>query len=400
MSRPDLDTAPAPKRERDPRIDAFRGLALLMIFVDHVPGNPYEYLTIRNLGFSDAAEAFFIMSGIAAGMAYSGGFARKPFLAAAEPVWKRAWTLYLAHILLTFWGIAIFAAGAQAFGLPELLEKNNLRAIFERPEETLAALPALLHQIGYVNILPAYSVLLLATPFAVVLGMRRPYLLAGLSVGLWLVTGLWRLNLPNHPNPGGWFFNPFAWQILFVAGLLTGIHARKGTRFVPVSRTLFWLALGWLALVLAWRYVPGVGTFLNHQMAKLGAAGLPFHFVSHDKTFVAVPRMLHALALFYVLSCLPQVRALSGLPAAAPLRLLGKHGLLVFSVGTLTSLALQVLMAAMLDPEPMAWLVLPLGLAIMLGVAWIAERRKQGTRNATTEIVPQMPPAAPVRVRS
>ena len=36
----------------------------------------------------------------------------------------------------------------------------------------------------------------------------------------------------------------------------------------------------------------------------------------------------------------------------------------------------------------------------MLGVAWIAERRKQGTRNATTEIVPQMPPAAPVRVRS
>ena len=127
---------------------------------------------------------------------------------------------------------------------------------------------------------------------------------------------------------------------------------------------------------------------------------MPFHFVSHDKTFVAVPRMLHALALFYVLSCLPQVRALSGLPAAAPLRLLGKHGLLVFSVGTLTSLALQVLMAAMLDPEPMAWLVLPVGLAIMLGVAWLAERRKQGARNAATEIVPQMPPTAPMRVRS
>lgn len=67
MSRPDTTAIPAAKRERDPRIDAFRGLALLMIFVDHVPGNPYEYLTIRNLGFSDAAEAFFIMSGIAAG---------------------------------------------------------------------------------------------------------------------------------------------------------------------------------------------------------------------------------------------------------------------------------------------------------------------------------------------
>ena len=400
MSQPDATVLPAPKRERDPRIDAFRGLALAMIFVDHVPGNPYEYLTIRNLGFSDAAEAFFIMSGIAAGLAYSGGFARKPFLDAAQPVWKRAWTLYLAHILLTFWAIAIFAAGAEFFGLPELLEKNNLRAIFERPQETLMALPALLHQIGYVNILPAYSVLLLATPFAVVLGMKRPKLLAALSVGLWFATGLWRLNLPNHPNPGGWFFNPFAWQILFVAGLLTGIHARKGTRFVPVSRTLFCLALGWLVVVLAWRYAPGVGAFLNHQMAKLGAAGVPFHFVSHDKTFVAAPRMLHALALFYVLSCLPQVRVLSGLPVAAPLRLLGKHGLLVFSVGTLASLTLQVLMAAMLDPQLLAWLVLPIGLAIMLGVAWLAERRKRGTRTPTTEIVPQMPPASPVRARS
>lgn len=132
-------------------------------------------------------------------------------------------------------------------------------------------------------------------------------------------------------------------------------------------------------------------------MAKLGAAGVPFHVVSHDKTFVAVPRMLHALALFYVLSCLPQVRALCGLPAAAPLRLLGKHGLLVFSVGTLTSLALQVLMAAMLDPEPLAWLVLPVGLAIMLSVAWLAERRKQGARRHDRDRAADAPRRAPAR---
>ena len=63
----------APSRPRDPRIDAFRGLALMMILIDHMPGNPWEEVTVRNIGFSDAAEAFFVMSGIAAGIAYSPG---------------------------------------------------------------------------------------------------------------------------------------------------------------------------------------------------------------------------------------------------------------------------------------------------------------------------------------
>ena len=54
---------------RDLRIDFFRGLALYMIFVDHVTGDPLSMLTYRILGFSDAAEIFVILSGIACGTA-------------------------------------------------------------------------------------------------------------------------------------------------------------------------------------------------------------------------------------------------------------------------------------------------------------------------------------------
>ena len=68
--------AAAVRGQRDPRIDAFRGAALVMILIDHIPGNPYEALTLRNFGFSDAAEAFFVMSGVAAGIAYSGRMER------------------------------------------------------------------------------------------------------------------------------------------------------------------------------------------------------------------------------------------------------------------------------------------------------------------------------------
>ncbi len=55
---------------RDPRLDVLRGLALVMIFINHTPGTVFENWTTRNFGFSDSAEGFVLMSGIAAGMAY------------------------------------------------------------------------------------------------------------------------------------------------------------------------------------------------------------------------------------------------------------------------------------------------------------------------------------------
>ena len=51
---------------RDHRIDFFRGLALVFIFWDHIPGNPLANLTVRNFGFSDAAEIFVFLAGYAA----------------------------------------------------------------------------------------------------------------------------------------------------------------------------------------------------------------------------------------------------------------------------------------------------------------------------------------------
>jgi hypothetical protein len=60
-SRPNLviasnrDSRPAEAAERDLRIDLFRGLALWLIFLDHIPANIVSWITIRNYGFSDAA---------------------------------------------------------------------------------------------------------------------------------------------------------------------------------------------------------------------------------------------------------------------------------------------------------------------------------------------------------
>lgn len=378
MPQPDGQGGAVARRPRDPRIDAFRGLALIMIFIDHVPGNPYENFTIRNIGFSDAAEAFFVMSGVAAGLAYSGRFlphnlARNGLWHAVSPVWHRAWVLYLVQIFLTVWAIAIYSGGAMFFDMPGLIKQINLTQVFENTQSALIGIPALMHQLGYVNILPAYMVLLGLTPFAIMLGLRRPWLLAGASALLWFCAGLWRLNMPNFPNPGGWFFNPFAWQAVFVCGLLIGLSLGRKERFVPVSKVLFGLSVGFLLLVVVWRYVPGVGPFLNHQMARLGGIGVPFHLVSHDKTFLALPRLLHSLALVYVLSCLSPVFQMSASQVSAPLRLLGRQGLLVFASGTLLALVFNVLIKAsdiaLFNPIFLP----PMGVIAMLVIAWVCE---------------------------
>ncbi len=93
-----------------------------MIFINHIPGNFWEDWTSRNFGFSDAAEAFVLMSGISAGLAY-GNFFRPPvmqFWTGLSKVWKRVWTLYLVHLLVTAWALGIAAFFARAFNLPAL----------------------------------------------------------------------------------------------------------------------------------------------------------------------------------------------------------------------------------------------------------------------------------------
>ena len=116
---------------RDLRLDVFRGLALLMIFINHVPGTAWEYVTNRNFGFSDAAEAFVIMSGIAAGLAYGKVVGRDGIFAGILRCWRRAFTLYWVHIVTTCAALAISAAAARFFGVTEMIEINNVAMVFD-----------------------------------------------------------------------------------------------------------------------------------------------------------------------------------------------------------------------------------------------------------------------------
>lgn len=337
---------------RDPRLDMFRGLALVMIFINHVPGTIYETYTNRNFGFSDSAEAFVFMSGMAAGLAYSGGFRSGHLWTATTRVWARARQLYFVHIAITMLCLAIFAGAALWFDMPVVLLRNNVEPVLGHPLQALIGIPLLTHQLGYLNILPLYTVLLLVAPVVILVGLRHPWLVLGLSVLLWVLAGQFRINVPNFPSSGGWFFNPFSWQILFVTGLLSGMAMKGGTSFIPFNRVLYAAAAAFLVFVLLWVKIPELGTAGRAALRALSEAGAPFYITWFDKTFLALPRLLHALAVFYVFGHMPLMMTFARSRYAAPLRTLGRQGLAVFATGTVISIFLQVVKTPR-QPEPL-----------------------------------------------
>ena len=362
---------------RDQRLDMFRGLALVMIFINHVPGTFYETLTNRNFGFSDAAEAFVFMSGMAAGLAYSNRFRSGNAWAATAKVWARARQLYFVHIVITMISIAIFAGAANWFGLTELLTTINLPALFQKPLSTLVGIPLLTHQLGYLNILPLYMTLLLVTPLIIVAGLRWPVAVALLSVGLWVIAGQFRINFPAFPNAGGWFFNPFSWQLLFVLGLLSGMAMKIGKSFVPNSPVLFGLAAAVLVFTLMWMKIPPIGKFMNSNMGWLSSLGVPFYITWFDKTFLSLPRLLHAVALFYLLGNLPIMHKVASSAIATPLRLMGRQGLAVFAAGTVLAIFLQAVRTPLEADLLIDGLLLGGGLFALFALAWALTKTQE-----------------------
>jgi hypothetical protein len=328
-----MTAAQTPSR-RDHRVDFLRGLALAIIFINHVPGNFYEKLTPKNFGFSDAAEIFVLLAGFASAYAYFSRFERGELWDATVKAWRRAGVLYVSHVVTSVIGIALFCFATLYFMHPGYLADTivymDIKPLMDDPVRGFVGLVTLGHQLGYFNILPMYMALLLMLPAMMVLARMNLLLLLAVSVTLWFFAGIFALDLPNYPMPGGWFFNPFAWQLLFVIGFVLG-QRRREEKPIPFSPWLYGLAA--LYLVLAYLWIP-FDWLINFSGIKLPATIWGF-----DKGFVAWTRLLHVLALGYVVMMSPLGRLMHLIPKTNFLTAMGRHSLPVFCVGSLLSMA-------------------------------------------------------------
>ena len=108
-------TAGLRRLPRDSRVDALRGLALLMIFIDHVPGNLLSLVTLRNFGFSDAAELFVLLAGFSSMVAYGGSFDRDGVAVGLRRVLLRCLRIYLFQAMLLLMVLVLVGAWLRPF---------------------------------------------------------------------------------------------------------------------------------------------------------------------------------------------------------------------------------------------------------------------------------------------
>lgn len=368
---------------RDTRIDVLRALALITIFVNHVPHNPLELLTTKNFGFSDAAEAFVLISGVSAALAYGGKFLSGEGLAISLKMWRRACVLYLAQLGTTMGTIAIFAFFSLHFAVPELMTQINIRPVMEDTAAALLGIVTLGHQLGYNNILSMYAVVLLLLPLPLLIG--RFFGLGAMvaaSGALWLAAGILRIGPPNFPNDGVWFLNPLSWQFLFVIGVAGALHVRRGGR-LPQSPLLALAATGYLLLSWAWVKIPlwGIDT----------SFGLPAVLTGFDKTYLSAPRLLHVLAAAYLIAVLPRVSNLFRLSETNPLAVMGRHGLSVFVLGTVLAMAAQAWRMVHIPSATGDLTILAIGIGAQFALAFYIEwyrRTANGWRAPATSGIP------------
>ena len=327
-----------PAAMRDTRLDVLRALALIMIFINHVPGQFLELLTSKNFGFSDGAEAFVLISGISVGLAYGTKFSPGNRLAMMWKAVRRAFTLYTAHMITTFVTLILFISGAWIFHQKGLLTEVNILALLMDPARGIPALLTLGHQIGYNNILPMYGALFLMLPLIMLLEAKSPLLLLLVSAGVWLVSGIYYIAPHTTLLDGFWFLNPLSWQFLFVIGFAATMHVRRGGRML-VHPALIVLAAAYVLLSFIW--VTDKLWVLGDYLATLG---LPTVVTGFDKTFLSLPRLLHVLALAYLIVSVPSISQFLRRSANHPLTILGRHSLSIFVAGTILAMAGQVLL--------------------------------------------------------
>lgn len=360
-------------RQRAWQIDLFRGLALVMIFINHVPDNPLVPLTSANYGFSDAAEGFVLMAGIAAGLVYLRKYQQEGWGSTLARALQRAFELYSAHILILLLAAAFVAWMAIAEGDERLLGWIGLGPLFADPAATLLGIVTLTHQPHYLDILPLYILLLLAVPLMLPLAARAPALLLALSGGLWFIANWNGWNASTFPAEGGWMFNPLAWQFLFAIGMVIGARLARGLPVVPRSNLLFAAALAYVA------FAAVVILGFEEQWPTLP---LPWFLYGLDKSFLSLPRLLHVLALAVVLARLPVAQAIAWLDRPGLLMLLGRRALPVFCAGSVLAIAVQIWRFVLGAPWWLEVVLVLAGLAIQILLAMLldwAERARSRT---------------------
>lgn len=371
---------------RDLRLDLFRGLALWLIFLDHIPSNIVNWVTIRNYGFSDAAEIFVFISGYTAAFVYGRAMQERGFIVASARILKRSWQVYVAHVFIFVIFMAEIAYLTTSFDNPLYSEEMRAFDFLQQPGDALVQALMLKFQPNFMDVLPLYIVLLLGFPLVLWLLLRRPTLALLLSVALYASVQRFHWNLPAYPT-GTWFFNPLAWQLIFVVGAWCSVGGTEQVGKLVNSRLVVGIAIAFLALalliVMTW-YFPRYATYIPKRVQDW--------MYPIDKNNLDLLRFLHFIALAIVTVHFIPIDW-PGLKSRLlrPMILCGQHSLEIFCLGIFLSFLGHFVTSEISRSVGMQILISTLGILVMIAVAWLItwyneiEGRGSGSRPKSQE---------------
>jgi hypothetical protein len=370
---------------RDDRLDLFGGIANWFIFLDHIPNNFVDLVTIRNFGFSGAADVFIFIAGYAASIVYARIMLERGFIVGATRLFKRVWQLYVAYIVLFVIYVVTITSVAAQYAAPNIIYEFNVTGLVDHPIRTLAHGLLLEAKPLNLDVLQLYIILMAFFPPVLRIMLHKPDLTLAGSIALYLVARAFEWNLPSFPD-GSWYFNPFCWQLLFVFGAWLALGGLEKCRSILELPLLLQFGIAYLAFALvmtmAGRF-PEFGTMLPTWLFDA--------FNPNDKTNLAPYRLLHFIVLaFIVTRSVPKHWPGLKWNIFKPIIKCGQQSLAVFCVGVFLSFAGHFALTISSGSLLAQILVSATGVAIMTVVAcYISWSRRQ---DAPSEIAPRIAP--------
>ena len=317
---------------------------MFIILIAHIPWNTWADWIPARFGFSDAADMFVFCSGMASALAFGRIFTDYGWLAGAARIVHRMWQVYWAHVGCFLVTIAMFIAVDSWVGESRYINADSpLNFLFTEPRQAILAFLTLTWAPNYFDILPMYIAILGMIPVVMGLARFHPALSGVFVVGVWLGANFlgWTI-VGDGVGAWGWFFNPFAWQLLFFTGFA---FVRGWLPAPPRDRRLVWAAIVFcvicapfschfgFACYAGWGYAPSLGDI--HDWLRPAV----------DKTYYGPLRYLHFLATAYLafVAAGPRGARLQG-PVVDLMRRVGQQTLAVFLVGIVAAQALGIVL--------------------------------------------------------
>jgi hypothetical protein len=367
----------------DARLYLALGIATWSIFIDHIPDNVANLLTLRNFGFSGPADLFVFVVGYGITIIHGKMTLERGFIVAATRIFRRVWRLYAAYVVLFVIYVQTIASVASQSMAPEIINEYNISGIIEHPLRILIRGLALQEEPLSLDLLQLMIPLMAFFPLALWGLLRRPHVTLLASVAFYFAARHFGWNLRLYPD-GYWTFNPFCWQLLMVLGgwfAVTGVptramHDKSWLRALAGAYLLFAL------LVTLAQHSEAVAAYLPD--ALLGP------FTPNDKENLAPYRVAHFLALAFLATHLVP----AGHPALRWRSLqavitCGEEWLAVFCVGVFLSLAGHLILITGPNLVLMQVAVTLLGFAAMTVVAYYITWSRRQDRPASARPRPR-----------